>query len=111
VRALLVPEGELAGELGVLVDAGFNLLGAVDQAGFGEVVDDGGAVVVAVAAAGDPADEVVAVGGGEGEDFDELFAGFAGQLHEDEVGLHGLGGLLAVVVSRFRWRRSRGLRG
>ncbi len=76
VRALLVPEGELAGELGVLVDAGFDLLGAVDEAGLGEVVDDGGAVVGAVAAAGDPADEIVAVGGGEGEDLDELFVCF-----------------------------------
>ena len=62
--ALLVPEGELAGELCVLVDAGLDLEGAVDEAGFGEVVDDGGAVVVTVAAAREPADEVVAVGGG-----------------------------------------------
>ena len=112
VRALLVPEGELAGELGVLVDAGFDLLRAVDEAGLGEVVDDGGAVVGAVAAAGDPADEVVAVGGGEGEDLDELFGGAAGELHEDEVGLHGHGRSgCRRRRCRFRWRRSRGLRG
>ena len=98
VGALLVPEGELAGELGVLVDACFDLEWAVDEAGFGEVVDDGGAVVVTVAAAGEPSDEVVSVGWGEGDDADELGGGLAGELHEDEVGFHGLLALFSAVA-------------
>ena len=62
VRALLVPQRQLAGELRVLVDARLDLQRAVDQPGLGEVVDNGRAVVRAVAAARDPADEVVAIG-------------------------------------------------
>ena len=50
MRALLIPERELSGELRVLVDARLDLLRPVDEARFGEVVDDRGAVMRAVAA-------------------------------------------------------------
>ena len=66
MRALLIPQGELSRELGVLIDARLDLLRAVDQTGLGEVIDNGGAVVRSIAARGNPSDEVVAVGGGEG---------------------------------------------
>ena len=45
VRALLIPERELAGELRVLVDARFDLLRAVDEARLGKVEDHGVAVI------------------------------------------------------------------
>ena len=112
VRSLLIPEGELAADLGVLVDPGFDLRGTVDEAGLGEVVDDRSAVGRAIASAGDPADEVIAVAGGEGEDVDELHTRFTGQLHEHVIRLH----LFACRAGRrhprqTRWPASTGLRG
>jgi hypothetical protein len=98
MRALLVPQRQLAGELRVLVDARLDLLRPVHQLGLGKVVDHGRAVVRAVAAPGDPSDQVVAVGRREGKNLHELLARLAGQLHQDEVGLHGLRGLLAIAA-------------
>ena len=72
VRSLLVPQRELSRQLRVLIDSRFHLQRAVDELRLREVVDDALAVVRAVAASGDPADEVVSVGRGERQDADEL---------------------------------------
>jgi ABC-type nickel/cobalt efflux system permease component RcnA len=89
VRALLIPQRQLAGELRVLIDARLDLLRAVDQAGLGEVVDHRCAVVRAVAAAGDPADQVVAVGGSEGQNLDKLQAVSPGSFISTKLGCMG----------------------
>ena len=67
VRALLIPQRQLPRELRVLIDARFDLLRAVNQPGFGKVVDHRRAVVRAVAAPGNPANQVVTVEGRKGE--------------------------------------------
>ena len=59
--SLLIPQRELSGKLRILIDARFHLERTVDEACFWEVVDDGGAIVRAIAAAGDPTDQVVAI--------------------------------------------------
>ena len=108
MRALLVPERELAGELRVLVDARLDLLRAIDEARLGKVEDHSGAVMRAVAARGDPADQVVAVEGREGKNLNKLEAAriarsrLSGQGHEDEVRVHLLRGLISLVRTGFR---------
>ena len=72
VRALLVPQRQLTRQLRVLIDARLDLQRTVDQPRLREVVDDRRAVVRAVAAPGDPADQVVAVRRRERQDLDEL---------------------------------------
>jgi hypothetical protein len=54
--------------------------------------------VRAVAAPGNPADQVVAVGRREGQNLHKLDAALAGQLHQHEVRLHGLRRLLAALA-------------
>ena len=68
---------------------------SVDEFCFGEVVDHRRTVLCAVAAPGNPADQIIPVGRREWQNFYELHPGFARQFHQHEVRLHRLGLLLA----------------
>src|SRR3954451_8788247 len=71
-RALLIPERELTGQLRVLIYARFDLQRAVNQSRSREIIDEKMAVSVAVAAASDPANHVVLVGGRKRHYLDKL---------------------------------------
>ena len=88
--APLVPERELLGDERVLVDAGLDLPGAVDQLLFGEVVDDELPIVGRVAPRGQPRGQVVLLAGRERDQEDELLLWLAGQAQNEIVRLHGL---------------------
>ena len=98
MRALLIPQTQLPGKLRILIDARFDLQRPVHQPGLGKVVHHRRAIVLAVAAAGDPADQVVPVGRGEGQNLDKLRARLARQLHQHKVRLHGLSDLFAAFA-------------
>jgi hypothetical protein len=99
VRALLVPQRQLSGQLRVLIDARLDLQGPVDQLGLGEVIDQGLAIVFAVASAGDPADQVVAIGGVNGRIAMNSVDRSPGQGHQHEVRFHDLLALIGVRTS------------
>jgi hypothetical protein len=94
VGALLVPQGQLTGKLRILIDPRLDLRGPVDQPGLGEVIHQGLAIVFAIASAGDPADQVIAVGRRERQDRDEFRGPLARQAHQHEVGIHDLRALI-----------------
>src|SRR5204863_3899717 len=73
VRALLIPQRQLARELRVLIDSRLDLQRSVNQFRLGKVVDHRGAVLRAVAASRNPANQVIPVGGREWENFYELY--------------------------------------
>src|SRR5215471_3229889 len=98
---LLVPQGELARELCVLVDARFDLQGAVDLPRFRKLVCDQGSVGLAIRASRDPANHVVAVRGSKGKNQNELNALlFTRQLHQYKVRLDRRFLLLLVLTKR-----------
>ena len=74
MRSLLVPQRQLSGELRVLIDSRLNMQRSIDQLRLGKVVDHRRSVVFAVAAAGNPSNEIVTVGRSEGQNLDELLA-------------------------------------
>src|SRR5665213_4155525 len=96
MRSLLVPQSKLTRELRVLVDARLYLLRAIDQSCLREIVDHGISVIRTVTTSRDPANQIIAIGWGEGENFNELFVCSAGKPHEHEVRLHRLNCLLTV---------------
>src|SRR2546425_905111 len=63
-----------------------------------EVIDHRRAIVRAVAAPGNPANEVIPAGGCEWENFYKLYAAFARQFHQHEIWLHCLCALLARLA-------------
>src|ERR1043165_9769211 len=99
MRALLVPQGELPGELRILINARIYLLGAVDQPRLREIVREQTSVRFAVAPPGDAANHVVAVRRRERKylsKFEPLL--FARQLHQHKVWIDRLLRLLLFVL-------------
>ena len=108
MRTLLIPQTQLAGKLRVLVNARLDLDRPIDQTGLGKIVDNRCAVVLAVAAPGNPPDQVRPVEGREGQNLNVLDAAFARQLHQYKVRLHRLR-LLRATFAQTNFRRDRPL--
>ena len=98
MRALLIPQRQLTRELRVLIDPRFDLHRPVDEPGFRKVVDHCRTVVRAIAASGDPANQIIPVRRREWQNVYELHPGFARQFHQHEIRLHRLRCLLAALV-------------
>ena len=73
---LLIPQRQLSGELRVLIDSRLDLQRSIDEFRFWKVINYRRTVVRAVAAPGNPADQIIPVGRGEGQNLHELFAAF-----------------------------------
>ena len=59
MRALLIPQRQLSGELSVLINSRLDLQWSIDQLRLGKVVDHRRTVVCAVAAAGNPPNQII----------------------------------------------------
>ena len=88
----------MSGKLRILIDSRLDLQRSVDQLRFRKVVDHRRPVLRAVAAPGNPANQVVPIRRRKGQDFHELFAGFARQFHQHKVRLHRLSRLLTSIA-------------
>ena len=84
-----VPQGEVLGDLGVLVDQGLHLGGAVDDPVLGHLVQHQVAVILAVVAGHEDGGQVVLARGRVGDGDDELGVLLARQLHDVVLGSHG----------------------
>src|SRR6185436_2759386 len=95
--ALLIPERELRRQLGILINARFNLQRSINQSGLGEVVDQKFPVFVAIATTGHPANQIVSPGRSKRQNQDKLaILFFSGQLHQYEVRIECL--ILSLVL-------------
>ena len=76
MRALLIPERKLSGELRVLIDARFDLQRAINQTRLGKVVNQQRPVRLAITTARHPADHVISLCGSKRKDLDKFNSRF-----------------------------------
>ena len=86
MRTLLIPQRQLSGKLRILIDSRLDLQWSIDQLCFGKVVDHGRTVLCAVAATGNPANQIIPVSRRKGQNLDELLAGFPGSFISTKFG-------------------------
>src|SRR4249919_1618605 len=87
-RAHLIPQRDLLGYLGALIDPCFDLEWSIDELLLGKLVDDQLAVVGCITTRSEPRDHIVAVARHHGEHEKELGLRLTWQPHDDVIRGH-----------------------